>query len=82
LVIAAYCGLLIVYPLLWARRGQRLSREVKIEGLIAPTIWISQFSRRSASIDFSSGKISKLKHPEMAKHGFDFLPEYRHRPLG
>ena len=30
LVIAAYCGLLIAYPLLWARRGQRLSREVKI----------------------------------------------------
>lgn len=30
LVIAAYCGLLIVYPLLWARRGQHLSREVKI----------------------------------------------------
>jgi sigma-B regulation protein RsbU (phosphoserine phosphatase) len=30
LLIAAYCGLLIVYPLLWARRGQRLSREVKV----------------------------------------------------
>lgn len=30
LVIAAYCGLLIAYPLLWARGGRRLSREVRI----------------------------------------------------
>ncbi len=29
-VIAALCGLLIVYPLLWRQEGRRLSREVKI----------------------------------------------------
>jgi serine phosphatase RsbU (regulator of sigma subunit) len=30
LVIAGFCALLIVYPLLWAQQGRRLSREVKI----------------------------------------------------